>query len=107
MSEIDLKPYKIEYGYMDEDGVSHMTDTEAETMIHAADILYRLNPQLWSVITHDINGKKKDVTGHVHHAIVRYIAPCNRDGREISSETFRETAAIKRFLEERRTNVST
>lgn len=95
---MDLKPYKIRYGYMDDDGDEHWNDAEAESPIHAADILCRLRPSLWEVITHDLHGRQRDVTAQVHHMLVRYIQPAYRDGRGYSPQTHRELRACQQAV---------
>lgn len=77
-----MSNYHVSYGYMDEDGNHYWNDAEAESVIHAADILHRLSPELFEVFTYDINGTKKDVTSQTLHIMVRYIRPAYRDGRK-------------------------
>lgn len=87
---MDLKPLKIKYGYTDEDGNQFWENAEAATPIQAADILHGLRPDRWDVFTHDINGRKKDVTSQVHHILVPYIEPAYRDGRDYGPYSHQE-----------------
>lgn len=98
---MDLLPYKIRYGHMDDNGNEYWADAEATTAVHAADIICNLTPEMWEVHTYDINGKWNDVSAKIHHILVLYVAPAYSDGRSFSVETMKE---VKRFINERGTN---
>lgn len=100
MSDVDPKPYKIDYAWPDYtdgewDGSISWATAEAESPLHAADILHRLGAPHWQVRTLTADERWRDCTGEVHHILIRYVQPCYQDGRSISPDTFKEARSCK------------
>ncbi len=67
--------------------------TDAESALHAADVVFRLGAPEWQVRTLTPEGRWQDQTSKVHHMLVSYVQPCYQDGRKLSPASFQDRKA--------------